>query len=118
MYLERLSSVSSRIDGALAVSLVAGDGMPIESLSSVPDLDLEVVAAEMVAQAQAISLQQKELSVGEVRQLTVAGEEISFVLSAAGQGYWLLAALSPEAVLGRARFELKRAVLLFENDFD
>ncbi len=118
MYLERLSSISSRIDGALALSLVAHDGIPIESLSSAPDLDLEVVAAEMVAQAQAISQQQKELSVGEVQQLTVAGEEMTFLLSAAGRGYWLLAALAPDAVVGRARFELKRAVLQFENDLD
>lgn len=118
MYLERLSSVSSRIEGALALTLVAGDGMPVESLSTAPELDLELIAAELVAQARTISQQQKELSVGDVRQFTVAGETMTFVLSAVGHGYWLLAALSPEASLGRARFELKRAVLLFENDLD
>ena len=118
MYLERLSTISSRIDGALALSLVAGDGMPVESLSSAPGLDLEAVAAELVAQSRTISQQQKELSVGEVRQLTVAGERMVFLLSTVGRGYWLLAALRPEANLGRARFELKRAVLLFENDLD
>jgi predicted regulator of Ras-like GTPase activity (Roadblock/LC7/MglB family) len=118
VYLERLSSISSRIDGAVALSLVAGDGMPVESLSSEPQLDLEAVAAELVAQSRTISQQQKELSVGEVRQLTVAGERMVFVLSTVGHGYWLLAVLKPEANLGRARYELKRAILLFENDLD
>ncbi len=118
MYLERLSSISRRIDGTLALTLVASDGMPIESLSSAPELDLETVAAEMVAQAQTISQQQKELSVGEVQQLTIASEQMTFLLSSLDRGFWLLAALRPEASLGRARFELKRAVLLFENDLD
>lgn len=118
MYLERLSAISGRIDGSLALSLVADDGMPIESISTDPGLDLETVAAEMVAQARTISQQQKELSVGEVRQLTVSGDAMTFVLSALGREYWLLAALGPEASIGRARFELKRAELLFENDLD
>lgn len=118
MYLERLSAVSRRIDGAVALTLVAADGMPIESLSSDPGLDLESAAAEMVAQARAIAQQQKELSVGGVVQLTVAGEAMTFLLSSLGRGFWLLAALGPEALLGRARFELKRATLLFENDLD
>lgn len=118
MYLERLSEISGRIGGALAVSLVDRDGMPIESLSSAPDLDLETAAAEMVTKARNIAQQQKELSVGAVRQLTIASELRTFLLSAVGRGFWLLAVLAPEASLGRARFELKRAVLLFENDLD
>lgn len=118
MYLERLSAVSRRIDGAVALTLVAADGIPIESLSSAPDLDLEAVTAELVAQARTISHQQKELAVGEVRQLTVASERMTFLLSSLGRGFWLLAALLPEANLGRARFELKRATLLFDNDLD
>jgi predicted regulator of Ras-like GTPase activity (Roadblock/LC7/MglB family) len=118
LYLERLSAVSQRLGGALALSLVDHDGMPVESLSSAPELDLETVAAEMVAQARTIAQQQKELSVGEVRQYTVTGARLTFVLSSLGGGYWLLAALAPETILGRARFELKRATLLFENDLD
>ena len=118
MYLERLSAISGRIGGALAVSLVDHDGMPVESFSAAPDLDLESAAAEMVAKARNIQLQQKELSVGDVRQLTVAAELRTFLLSAVGRGFWLLAVLTPEAGLGRARFELKRATLLFENDLD
>ena len=118
MFLERLSELTQRIDGAVALSLVAEDGIPIESVSASPDLDLEVVAAEMVTLARAISKEQKELSVGTVRQFTVAGEKMTFLLSRVGGRNWLLAALRPEAALGRARFELKRAELLFEEDLD
>jgi predicted regulator of Ras-like GTPase activity (Roadblock/LC7/MglB family) len=118
MFLERLSSVSDRIEGAIALSLVAADGMPVESVSAAPDLDLETVAAELVTLARSIAKEQRELSVGELRQLTVAGDRLTFVLSRIARDFWLLAALAPGTSLGRARFELKRAELLFEDELD
>jgi predicted regulator of Ras-like GTPase activity (Roadblock/LC7/MglB family) len=116
VFLERLGAVSGRIDGAVALSLVDKDGIPVESVSLVPDLDLESAAAELVAQIRAISSQQQELSVGEVQQVTIAGQGMSFVVSAVAKGYYLLLLLGPDGSLGRARFELKRASLLFEED--
>ena len=116
MFLERLGTISGRIQGALALSLVDRDGIPVESVSLAPDLDLESAAAELVSQVRAISSQQQELSVGEVQQVTVAGQGMSFVVSTVANGYYLLLLLRPEASLGRARFELKRASLLFEED--
>ncbi len=118
MFLERLSAISGRIEGAVALSLVDHDGIPVESVSLAADVDLESAAAELVAQVRAISSQQQELSVGEVRQVTIAGERTSFVVSSLGGGYYLLLLLRPEASLGRARFELKRATLLFEGDLE
>jgi len=118
MFLERLNAVSARIEGAVAVSLVASDGIPVESVSEQRDLDLESAAAELVALARSVAREQRELSVGELQQFTVSGRLLTFVLSRIGNGYWLLAALRPEAPLGRARFELKRATLLFEDDLD
>jgi len=116
MFLERLNDLSGRIDGALAVSLIANDGIPIESVSAARDLDLESVAAELVSLARSISKEQRELSVGEVRQFTIAGDQMTFMLSRIGRDYWLLTALRPGSSLGRARFELRRAVLTLEDD--
>jgi predicted regulator of Ras-like GTPase activity (Roadblock/LC7/MglB family) len=116
MFLERLNELSGRIDGALAVSLVAGDGIPIESVSAAADLDIDSIAAELVSLARSISREQRELSVGEVRQFTIAGERMTFLLSRVGGEFWLLAALGPESPLGRARFELRRAALYLEDE--
>ena len=49
MFLERLNAISDRIEGAIAVSLVDRDGIPVESVSARRDLDLESVAAELVS---------------------------------------------------------------------
>ena len=79
-------------------------------------IDLDAVAAELVAQVRAISAQQQELSVGEVQQFTVVAERMSFVVSAVAGGYYLLLALTPSGSLGRARFELRRASLTLEAE--
>jgi hypothetical protein len=41
---------------------------------------------------------------------------MTFVVSAVAAGYYLLLALAPTGSLGRARFELRRASLLLEDE--
>lgn len=118
MFTERLNDLSSRIEGALALSLVAGDGMPVESVSPSPetDLDLEALAAELMSQVRAMSQNHQELAVGQVRHLSVTTDRFTFMISAVGKDYFLMLVLDPGANAGRARFELRRAKLLFERD--
>jgi predicted regulator of Ras-like GTPase activity (Roadblock/LC7/MglB family) len=116
MFLDQLSRISNRIDGAVALSLVAKDGIPVESVSSDPDLDLEVLAAELVAQARSISDNHRALDVGEVQQLSVMTDRLTLMVSSVAADYYLLLVLGPEGNYGKARFELRRARLLLEED--
>lgn len=116
MFLEQLSRISNRIDGVLALSLVAKDGIPVESVSSDPDLDLEVLAAELIAQARSITENHRELDVGDVQHLSVTTDRLTLMVSSVATDYYLLLVLGPEGNYGRARFELRRARLLLEGD--
>lgn len=116
MFLDQLSRISNRIDGALALSLVAKDGIAVESVSSDPNLDLEVLAAELVAQVRSITEDHRELHVGEVQQLSVTTDRLTLMVSSVASDYYLLLVLGPEGNYGRARFELRRARLLLEAD--
>jgi len=116
MFLDQLSRISNRIDGAVALSLVAKDGIPVESFSSDPDLDLDVLAAELVAQARSISENHRELDVGEVQQLSVMTDRFTLMVSSVAADYYLLLVLGPEGNYGKARFELRRARLLLEEE--
>jgi predicted regulator of Ras-like GTPase activity (Roadblock/LC7/MglB family) len=116
MFLEQLSRISDQIGGVLALSLVAKDGIPIESVSSDPELDIEVLAAELVAQARSITDNHRDLDVGEVQQLSVLTTRLTMIVSAVTRDYYLLAVLGPEGNYGRARFELRRARLVLERD--
>lgn len=116
MFLEQLSRISERIGGVLALSLVAKDGIPVESVSSDPELDIEVLAAELISQARSINENHRQLDVGEVQQLSVLTDRLTLIVSAVTPDYYLLLVLGPDGNYGRARFELRRARLALEQD--
>jgi predicted regulator of Ras-like GTPase activity (Roadblock/LC7/MglB family) len=116
MFLERLARVRNRIEGARALSLIDKDGIPVESVSTDPDLDLELLAAELITQSRSISDDHRELGVGEVQQFSVSTDRLTLMVSSVGKGYYLLLVLGPGGNYGRARFELRRARLLLEDD--
>ncbi|HUF78205.1 MAG TPA: roadblock/LC7 domain-containing protein [Thermoanaerobaculia bacterium] len=116
MFIERLSEISNRIDGALALSLVAEDGITVESVSSSPELELDLLAAELITQVKAIAENHRDLAAGEVRQLTVATERMTLMVSSVSDSYYLVLVLAGDGNHGRARFELRRARLALEGD--
>lgn len=115
MFSERLEQVRDRISGTLSVSLVAKDGIPVESVGG-KSLDLEMLAAELMSQVRAVAQNQQELSVGKVRQFSVTTDQLALMVGALTEDYFLMIVMENEANFGRARFELRRAVLLFEDD--
>ncbi len=117
MFQERLRQLTERIDGALAVSLVAQDGIPVESFGhQEAGLDVDALAAELLAQTRSISDDHREIELGEVRQFSITTDRYTIVVSALAEGYYLLLVLGPEGIYGKARFELRRAILQFEDD--
>ncbi len=116
MFTERLQQVTDHLDGALAVSLVAKDGIAVESIILDQDLDLELLAAELMSQVRAVSQDHRELSVGKVRLFSLTTESFILMVGALTDEYYLLVVLEAGSNFGRARFELRRAVLLFEED--
>ena len=112
----RLRTLLDRIDGALAVSLVAADGIPVASARRRDDFDLEALAAELLTQVRAISDEQRDLAVGEVDQYSVSTDRFTILIGRLQAGYYLLLVLERTSSYGRARFEVRRARLLFEED--
>ena len=116
MFLEKLSKISNRIPGALALCLVDSDGILIESVSAGADMDYDLLAAELVTQAENISNDHRDLAVGDVEQLTVATDRLTLMVSSVGNGYYLLLVLGPDGSYGKARFELRRSRLLLDQE--
>lgn len=116
MFLEHLSKIGNRIQGAVALSLIGEDGIPVESINSNPNLDLEVLAAELIAQVKTMHASYSELAAGGFRQCSITTDRMTLVVSSLGQGYYLLLVLDREASIGQARFELRRARLLLEPE--
>ena len=116
MFRERLSAIAQRLDGVAALVLVGYDGIPIESLVFDESLDLEMLAAEIVALVRAIGENHREFDIGPVRSFHVDTVRHSLLLGELVEGYYLLLVLPSQLPLGRARFELRRAPLAFSQD--
>ncbi len=112
----RLESLLDRVPGAVAVSLVAGDGIPVKSVVRDDSVDLEVLAAELLTQVSAIADDQRDLGVGAVRHYAITTERYTIMIGAVQPGFYLLLVLTADGGQGRARFELRRAALTFEED--
>ena len=116
MFVERLEQVADRIAGTVALALVARDGIPVESIRRGENVDLDLLAAELMSQVRAVSQNHRELAVGRVRQLSVTTDRLTLMVSSVTDDYYLMLVLDSDDHVGRARFELRRAVLLFEKD--
>ncbi|MEM1206147.1 MAG: roadblock/LC7 domain-containing protein [Acidobacteriota bacterium] len=116
MFSERLETLIDSIDGAEVLSLVAKDGIPVESVSKDPSVDLELLAAELMSQVRAVTQNHQELAVGRVQHLSIATDNRTLMVSALTEDYYLLLVLANGGNSGRARFALRRAVLTFEDD--
>ena len=118
MFIERLETLADRIGSVLAISLVAKDGIPVESVRrrGGSDLDLDLLAAELMSQVRAVSQNHRELAVGNVRHFSVTTDLMTLMVSGLTNDYSLLLVLERGANVGQARFELRRAILLFETD--
>ncbi len=120
MFQERLSDIASRLEGLEIAALVASDGISVESFAAgqvVPDdLDADNLAVELLTQLKALSENRSELGLGEVSEYSVTTDRFSVMLGKVAAGYYLMFVLSGEASFGRARFELRRAPLVFEDD--
>ena len=117
MFSERLQQVADRIEGTRALALIARDGIPVEWIDPHgKNLDLELLAAELMSQMRAISNNHEELEVGKVRHLAVATDQMTLMVTSITEEYYLMLVLGPQSNYGKARFELRRALLLFEDD--
>lgn len=116
MFAERLRAIASRLDGAEVVALVGVDGLPVESHGDCNGLDLEALAAELLAQVHTIGENHRELDMGRVDQFSVTTPGHTAMLGRLDPRYFLLLVLARDASLGRARFELRRAPLVFQQD--
>lgn len=110
-----LAELRSRVDGAMAVSLIGLDGIAVETLRG-GDVPLEVLGAEFGGFVKSIRSANTELNTGDVLQFSLVTEKYITFLSEVTPEYYILLVLRPDGNYGRARFELARAKHLLRDE--
>jgi predicted regulator of Ras-like GTPase activity (Roadblock/LC7/MglB family) len=107
--------MQQRVEGTLAISLMGLDGIAIDSVSN-GELQLEAIGAELGGFLKGVRMSNTELNTGEVEQFSLMTEKYVTIISAVTSEYYILMILSRDGNYGRARYELKRAKFLLEDE--
>lgn len=102
---ERLKSTLEKIPGALSLSLIGIDGIPIESVGG-SEIDVETLSAELTTFIRNLSVTNSELKIGKLYQLALVCEGFTHLLFAITKDYYLFCILKERSYFGKARYEL------------
>lgn len=118
-FADTLETVANRIEGCAAVMILGIDGIPIERHVQHLDqpLDIDMIATEFTTLVRRSMRTAADTDLGELREMVLATDAMTFVLRPITPEYFLLLALNPGGNLGRARFELRKAQLSMEIEF-
>lgn len=115
-----LDEVLGKVDGALSVTLMGTDGIPIDEVraagSGQSGMNLDLIAAEYAALQKRVAKTNQGLEMSEVKELQIVTDSLVVLLSMVGPEYFLLLLMKAATGIGRARYELLRARLRLEAE--
>jgi len=119
VFREVLHDMMKRTEGCLGALIMGTDGIVVERVwqaGALTEINLDVAAAEFASLIKSAYRAGSEIDLGRLREMTFTGEGGIFILRFVSEDYFIAAILAPEGNFGRARYELRRAELLLENE--
>jgi len=117
MFAETLKDIATKLEDADAILLMGLDGLPIEKIVTNDALNIELLIAEFTTILRNTMQTSKEVQAGNLQEFLILADHMTLLLKAITEEYFLLMILRPDANLGRARFELKKAKYILEKEF-
>jgi predicted regulator of Ras-like GTPase activity (Roadblock/LC7/MglB family) len=117
IFLEVLKGICERVQGAFGAMVIAEDGIVVERHLVVPEIDLELAGVEFAAGSQEFKRATAELKAGDLEEIMVVNRKSATMIRAVGTGYYLMLIMDAAGVLGRGRFELKKASYELADEF-
>ena len=104
-----LQEVCDQVDGAVACSLMAADGIEVETLVVAPDaaVDLKTLLVEVSGLCRTATDAARANQAGGLDELTVSAEKLTALARVVSPDYLLIVALRPGANQGKARYLLR-----------
>ena len=118
-----ISAMANRVEGAVGALIIGMEGMVLERSTPVSadggntGLDFEIVAAEYTSLLKTALRTAEDVEVGMLQELTVISDSFHFLIRMISEEYYLMLVLQPGGNLVRARYELKKARILLEREF-
>ena len=106
---EALDRVRDRVVGARAALLVGLDGVVVARSSESAPIADELLAASFADLLRRADASSRDTDLGPAHELTVAAPQARVVVRRLAADYALVVLLEPDALVGRARHELRLA---------
>ncbi len=107
-FLPHLQEVCSAVEGALACSLMASDGIEVEThLVEDSEVDLKSLLVEYSHVLHSARQAAELLQAGDVAEVSINTEKLVTVARLVSPEYFLLVALKPDGNYGKARYLLR-----------
>jgi predicted regulator of Ras-like GTPase activity (Roadblock/LC7/MglB family) len=119
MFKELLESIIERTEGSLGALIMGTDGIAVEKVLGVAgaDANLDVAAAEFTSLVRNAQRAGNDTGLGSLRELVISLESAVLVMRVLSRDYFVVLALNSQGILGRARFELRKAELKLAKEF-
>jgi len=116
---DTLGGLAKRIEGAVAAIILGIDGIPIERYTTTlePGLDIEMIATELTTLLRRGMHTATDTALGDLREMVIGTERLTILLRPITPDYFLMLAVLPGGNVGRARYELRKAQLVLEEEF-
>jgi len=119
MFKEALQSIVAKTDGSLGALIMGADGLSVEKFftDAAAEANLDVAAAEFTSLVRNASRSGSDLDLGDLRELVIALDGVTFLMRLFNKEYFVVLALRPDGNLGRGRYELRKAELILAKEF-
>lgn len=119
MFKKTLSTVVERADGSIGALIMGTDGIAVEQVlpQEGQEANLDIVAAELttlVRSAQTIGL---NTGLDGLREVMISFESANVIIRLLTSEYFIVLAMKPDSNLGRGRYELRKAELILNKEF-
>lgn len=117
MFKAVLRGIGEQVERSLGIIIVGIDGIIIEQLSFSSDFDFEQIGAELTPLLKDVTHLLTHSELGGLEEMAILTARAKFIIRSLTRNYFILLVLSPDGSYGRARYELRKAQLVLENEF-
>ncbi len=113
---EAMNQLRKNVKGTKAVVLIGPDGIVLDYVRSAPGFDVEAFASEYATLLRIVRRTSQDTGSGDLKEHIIVSVQSVTVARGFGVDSYLVLVSDIQDQIGRARYELKRAVRYLEQD--
>lgn len=113
---KQLNKMLEHIPGALGAIIADWEGEAVDQVALMDDYDIKVMGAYKGIILTRLREALGRVDGGELEEILICADQNHTLVAPVTEDYFLVLTLSPEAMLGRASFELRRCATLLRDE--